>query len=170
MLSPAPIALRLDDPFVQEEDVLSLMGGYVLTGEEREQLSPGALLDLEIFASIDFAKEKASWTIPRIANQLKLRNLRKAQRSATLKRLLTEASQEQGSAPLLGRQESLIVTGTRGALIQRLEIVVKIEERAERREEEDRRLDAADQAQAAHDSRRRRVVRLPSHLRSGQYA
>jgi hypothetical protein len=51
----------------------------------------------------------------------------------------------------------------------RLELVVKIEERAQRREEEDRRLDAADDRQAAHDSRRRRTVRLPSHLRSGEF-
>ena len=152
----------------KEEDVLGLMGGFVLSGEERHELTPGALIDLEIFASVDFAKE-SSWTVPKIANQLKLRNLRKARRSATLTRLLTEASEEEGNAPLLGRAANLIVTGTRGVLIQRLELVVKIEERAQRREEEDRRLDAADDRQAAHDSRRRRTVRLPSHLRSGEF-
>ena len=160
----------LDDKVEEkEEDVLELMGGFVLSGEEREQLTAGALLDLEIFASIDFANEP-SWTIPRIANQLKLRNLRKAQRSATLTRLLTEASDEEDAPTLLGRAANFIVSGTRGALIQRLEVVVKIEERALRREEEDRRLDAADDRQAAHDSRRRRTVRLPSHLRSGEFA
>jgi hypothetical protein len=139
-------------------------GGFVLSGEEREELAPGALLDLEVFATIDFATE-SSWPIPRIANQLKLRNLQKAKRSATLTRLLTEAHGEEGSAPLLGRAESLLVSGKRSELIQRLERVVQIEERALHREEEDRWLDAVDRRQQAQDNRRRRVRRLPSHLR-----
>ena len=148
----------------KDEDALAMSGGFVLSGEEREELAPGALLDLEVFATIDFATE-SSWSIPRIANQLKLRNLQKAKRSATLTRLLTEAHGEEGSAPLLGRAESLLVSGKRSELIQRLERVVQIEERALHREEEDRRLDAVDRRQQAQDNRRRRVRRLPSHLR-----
>ena len=77
----------------------------------------------------------------------------------------TEANEEEGSAPLLGRAENLLMSGKRSELIQRLERVVQIEERALRREEEDRRLDAQDSRQQAQDNRRRRVRRLPSHLR-----
>ena len=59
----------------------------------------------------------------------------------------------------------MLVSGKRSELIQRLERVVQIEGRALRHEEEDRRLDAQDSRQQAQDNRRRRVRRLPSHLR-----
>ena len=108
---------------------------------------------------------ESSWSIPWIANQLKLRNLQKAKRSATLTRLLAQANEEEGSAPLLGRAVNLLMSGKRSELIQRLERVVQIEGRALRHEEEDRRLDAQDSRQQAQDNRRRRVRRLPSHLR-----
>ena len=149
--------------------MLARPGGHVGTGEEAAPLAPGALLDLETFASINFADEK-SWTIAAISNQLKLRNLLhcRNKRPSTLSTLLTQAHNDTTTAnyvPLLGRGESLLVSGKRSELIARLERVLKIEERATTLIEEIARLEAADAAQAAHDSRRRRVRRLPSHLR-----
>ena len=49
------------------EDVLSADGGMVGTGEERMLLPPGALLDLELFSTIDFATDR-SWTGTRLQN------------------------------------------------------------------------------------------------------
>ena len=153
----------------KQEDVLARPGGRVHTGEEAELLAPGALLDLEKFASIKFSEEK-SWTVPAIANQLKLRNLCKDKRSSALSRLLQEAHTDTTAAnyvPLLGRAESLIVTGRRAELIARVERVLRLEERAAVLVERTAQLEAVDIAQAAQDSRRRRVRRLPSHLRDG---
>jgi hypothetical protein len=166
---------RIDgDTEEREEGVLERQGGRVGSGEEADLLAPGALLDLEGFASIDF-KNEASWTVLCIANQLKLRNMRKEQRSATLTRLLEEAeaeerekSQAAGYAPVkfFGRQESLCITGKKEVLIARVERVLQIEERAVALEEEGKRLAAADEAKAARNSRRSRVIVLPSHLRA----
>jgi hypothetical protein len=143
------------------EDILTAEGGMVGTGEGEEEmpLPPGAVLDLELFSSIDWSTN-TSWTVDRIKNQLKLRNLHKSRRSEQVCQLFAVAHE---SEQLFGRGTDLLTSGNRGPLILRLERVVKLEERASRRADDDRRRDEADAVQQARDSRARRVRRAPSH-------
>ena len=146
-------------------ELLEIMGWFTRLRKRQRLLGfKEELLDLELFSTIDFVKE-SSWTVARLQNQLKLRNLHKDRRSEQVRQLFTEADE---SDKLFGRGDMLLTSGNRAPLIARLERVLKLEERASRREDDDRRRDAADLVQAARDSRSRRTRRAPSHRHPGE--
>lgn len=162
----------------QEEVIRSMAGGMVGTGEEREQVPPLELIDLERFSRIDFDTDRASWPIKTIKNQLRLRNLQafKDKRPTELTRLLCdeESIETEGSSRrtlLTKAGGDFYLAGTRATLIKRLERIVQVEEHARQLHQDMEQLQTTDSVRDAARRRNSRTRRLPSHLSAtGSYA
>ena len=132
------------------EKTEALSGGKLSSGET---LPPMTLLNLAAYDALNWSKaaaRKNKWTLPKLQNQLKLRNNRIESRSITL----TEQLIAVGLIDKVGTR--LITSGTFDEVVPRLKQVLEVEDKAIGMEQA---ANAAAAAAQLAQSRRRRAER-----------